>query len=983
MSKILKEIWVRTPLSSTFRSSSSGGVELPIGSSEPLMKGIDKEIALDEPASEKCELRIEGMTCGSCVEAIEGMLRPQAGIHSIKVALLAERGVIEFDPKQWSVEKIVEEISDIGFDATAIPPSREDEVTLRIYGMTCSSCTTTVETGLASIPGIHSVSISLVSETCRIAFDRGIIGPREMISHIEDMGFDAMISDENNATQLQSLTRTKEVMEWRKRLIWSLMFAVPVFLLTMVIPHIPGLKLFHQIQIYNGVYLSDVLVMLITTPAQFWVGAKFYRAAYKSLKHGTATMDVLVMLGTSSAYFYSLASLACAAFNTTPDFRPMLFFDTSTMLIMFVSMGRYLENKAKGRTSAALTDLMALAPSMATIYTDAECTQEKKIATELVEVGDTVKLVPGDKIPADGNVIRGSSSVDESAITGEAVPVLKQVGDTVIGGTVNGLGTFDMVVTRAGKDTALSQIVKLVEDAQTSKAPIQAFADKVAGYFVPTVISLGVVTFIAWVAITSLFSDESLPAMFHRHGSSKLAVCLQMCISVIVVACPCALGLSTPTAIMVGTGMGAKNGILIKGGRALEASKNIKRIVLDKTGTVTVGKLSVVGLCWLYGGDPDLNGLCADGITTRKAVIAMVSVTEARSEHPLAKAIAVYGKELLKEDGNEPEVDIESFESVTGAGVKAHLTCAGQKYSILVGNATFITQSPHGSLDSSLTAFEAQETKLGRTIIYVSIQKGTSRPQPLLSVSLADSPKPSSKYAIRALHNMGIEVNMMTGDGKDTAIAIAKQVGIRPENVWSTMTPKGKATMITELIEKHGDGVAMVGDGINDSPALVAATVGIALSSGTSVAIEAADIVLMRSDLLDVVAALHLSRSIFSVIKRNLIWACIYNVLGIPLAMGLFLPIGLYMHPMMAGAAMAFSSVSVVTSSLTLKWWRRPADSLMPDDESADSGAGWTGLFFDSAKSAVGDAWGSMVSGRQTDYGYSQLPVEMSNTSAV
>ncbi|KAJ3906498.1 Cu-transporting P-type ATPase [Lentinula edodes] len=985
MSKLLKEIWVRTPLSSTFRSSSSG-VELPVESSEPLMKGLDKEMALDEPVSEKCELRIEGMTCGSCVEAIEGMLRPQAGIHSIKVALLAERGVIEFDPKHWNVEKIVEEISDIGFDATAIPPSREDEVTLRIYGMTCASCTTTVESGLVSVPGILSVSISLVSETCQIAFDRGIIGPREMISHIEDMGFDAMISDENNATQLQSLTRTKEIMEWRSRLIWSLMFAVPVFLLTMIIPRIPGLKLFHQIHIYNGVYLSDVLVMLITTPAQFWVGAKFYRAAYKSLKHGTATMDVLVMLGTSSAYFYSLAVLGCAAFNPTPDFRPMLFFDTSTMLIMFVSMGRYLENKAKGRTSAALTDLMALAPSMATIYTDAECTQEKKIATELVEVGDTVKLVPGDKIPADGNVIRGSSSVDESAITGEAVPVLKQVGDTVIGGTVNGLGTFDMVVTRAGKDTALAQIVKLVEDAQTSKAPIQAFADKVAGYFVPTVISLGVITFIAWVAISGLSSEDSLPAMFHRHGSSKLAVCLQMCISVIVVACPCALGLSTPTAIMVGTGMGAKNGILIKGGRALEASKNVKRVVMDKTGTVTVGKLSVVGLCWLYGGDPDLNGLCADGVTTRKSIIAMVSATEARSEHPLAKAIAVYGKDLLKEDGSEPDVGIESFESVTGAGVKALITCSGQKYVILIGNTAFITQSSNGSLNSSLAAFETQETNLGRTIIYVSIQRGNARPQPLLSVSLADSPKPSSKHAIRALQNMGIEVNMMTGDGKATAIAIAKQVGIRPENVWSTMTPKGKATMITELIEKHGEGVAMVGDGINDSPALVAATVGIALSSGTSVAIEAADIVLMRSDLLDVVAALHLSRSIFAVIKRNLVWACIYNILGIPLAMGIFLPIGLYMHPMMAGAAMAFSSVSVVTSSLTLKWWRRPADSVMPDEDSADSGVAWTGLFFDSARSAVGDAWGSvrgLVSGRQTDYGYSQLPVEMSSHSAV
>jgi len=319
------------------------------------------------------------------------------------------------------------------------------------------------------------------------------------------------------------------------------------------------------------------------------------------------------------------------------------------------------------------------------------------------------------------------------------------------------------------------------------------------------------------------------------------------------------------------------------------------------------------------------------------------------------------------------------------AGVKATLTCAGQKYVVLIGNSSFITQSNDGYLNSFLSDFEDQETQLGRTIIYVAVQKGNSRPQPIVSVSLADSPKPSSRHAIRALQNMGIEVNMMTGDGKATAIAIAKQVGIRPEDVWSTMSPKGKAAAITELIEKYGDSVAMVGDGINDSPALVAATVGIALSSGTSVAIEAADIVLMRSDLLDVVAALHLSRSIFAVIKRNLIWACVYNILGIPLAMGFFLPFGLYMHPMMAGAAMAFSSVSVVTSSLTLKWWRRPADSVMPD-ESVNSGAGWTGMFFDTARTAVGDAWGGvrgLVSGREADYGYSQLPVEMSSASAV
>jgi len=763
------------------------------------------------------------------------MLRDQKGIHSIKVALLAERAVVEYDPSQWDVEKLIGEISDIGFDATLIPPAKADVVQLRIYGMTCSSCTSTVEAGLSAVPGITNVSVSLATETCTVNFDRSLITPREMVEHIEDMGFDAMLSDQQDATQLQSLTRMKEILEWRSRFLWSLTFAVPVLFLHMIGPRLPGIRNFLSFRLFNAIYLGDVLAFVITTPAQFWVGAKFYRSAYKSLKHGSATMDVLIVLGTSAAYFYSVLSMLAAVFNTTPDYRPHLFFETSTMLFMFVSLGRYLENTAKGKTSAALTDLMGLAPSMATIYTDAPaCTQEKKIATELVEVGDTVKIVPGDKIPADGNVIKGSSSIDESAITGEALPVTKLVGDNVIGGTVNGLGTFDMIVTRAGKDTALSQIVKLVEDAQTSKAPIQAFADKVAGRFIPAVISLSALTLVVWLLLSYLVDEEHLPAMFHSHGTSKLAVCLQMCISVIVVACPCALGLATPTAIMVGTGMGAKNGILIKGGRALEASKSIKRVVVDKTGTVTVGKLTVMGMHWvpapgvirnteLYAGDTGLDGLCADGVTGRKEIVAMVSATEARSEHPLAKAIATYGKDLLGTSG--PEATVEDFESITGQGVKARIRCQGKTHTLLVGSARFVTLSgvgtvldadneAHNYIPSELTAYEAQETSLGRTIIFVSLVSGsgkkTGHPQPLLAVSLADAPKPSSRYAIQALEKMGIEVNMMTGDGKATALAIAKQVGIRPEGVWAGMSPKGKAAMVTELMEKHEGGVAMV-----------------------------------------------------------------------------------------------------------------------------------------------------------------------------
>lgn len=930
-----------------------------------------------------------------------------------------------FNPSPYPIPLCNQEISDIGFDATLIPPSREDVVQLRVYGMTCSSCTSSVESGLSALPGISSVSISLATESCTIHFDRSIISPREMVERIEELGFSAMLSDQQDATQLQSLTRAKEVLEWKRRFVWSLVFAIPGFFVSMIGNHIPGVRSILAANLFNGIYFGDVISLLITTPSQFWVGSKFYRSAYKSLKHGSATMDVLVMLGTSAAYFYSFFVMVTAIFNITPNYRPFLFFETSTMIIMFVSLGRYLENKAKGKTSAALTDLMALAPSMATIYTDAPtCTQEKKIPTELVEVGDTVKLVPGDKIPADGTVIRGSSSVDESAITGEAIPVLKQVGDSVIGGTVNGLGTFDMIVTRAGKDTALSQIVKLVEEAQTSKAPIQAFADKVAGYFVPTVVSLAVITFITWAVLTFLINDESLPQMFHRHGATKLGVCLQICISVVVVACPCALGLATPTAIMVGTGMGAKNGILIKGGRALEVSRRVKKVVLDKTGTVTVGKLSVVGMQWvsasatthdeeLYARDPILDSVCADGATTRRDIIAMVCATEVKSEHPLAKAIAVYGKELLGD--NVPRTEIKSFESVTGQGVKATISCSNRVATLLIGNARFVTSSQDidnaisekaggnmfVELDSNLdliapalSSYEMQETKLGRSVIYVSILDPTTSgkhryryPTPILAISLSDEPKPSSKYAIRALEKMGVEVFMMTGDGQATAHAIAQQVGIRLENVYADMSPKGKAGKVTGLMEQESGGIAMVGDGINDSPALVAATVGIALSSGTSVAIEAADIILIRSELLDVVAALDLSRKIFSVIKRNMIWACIYNVLGIPLAMGLFLPMGLYMHPMLAGAAMAFSSVSVLGSSLMLKWWKRPKDSIMPDvpagrlDEMDKSDSGWVGVFMDKVCyvrefvcSGVDWAWNRGATGAR---GYQQLPVEL------
>ena len=719
--------------------------------------------------------------------------------------------------------RLPQEISDIGFDATQIPTTRSDTINLRVYGMTCDSCTSTIQNHLNSKPGILSVAVSFPLNSARVEFDRTLVGPRDIVEWVEEIGYDVILAGDDDATQIQSLTRVKETQEWKRRFLWSAVFGIPVFFIHMIAHRIPPLRPILHLKLIQGIYLDQFTIFCLTTPAQFWVGSRFYKNAFKAIKHGSGTMDVLVMVGTSAAYFYSLFTMIAGIFNSDPDYRPSLFFETSTMLMMFVSFGRYLENRAKGKTSAALTDLMSLTPSMATIYTDApSCTQEKRVATELVQVGDTVKIVPGEKIPADGTVVRGSSAVDESAVTGEPLPVIKQIGATVIGGTVNGLGTFDMVVTRAGKDTALAQIVKLVEDAQTSKAPIQAFTDKVAGVFVPTVLTLAAVTFIAWMVVGHIVDDSSLPAIFHHPGSSKFAVCLRLCISVIVVACPCALGLSTPTAIMVGTGVGAQNGILIKGGRALEASSGIKRIVLDKTGTITEGKMQVAELSWVpsHTAVLELETLatpCADGSTPRSAILAMVSATEARSEHPLAKAIAVHGQEILSDAGLDySDCTVSSFESVTGAGVKAIVSFSNpasapqRKYAVFIGNARFASQRDDAYLPSHLTTFEEREITLGRSVIYVSIASSpTATPTPVMAISLWDNPKPSSVQAIRALRSMGIEVFMMTGDNKSNALAVAKRVGIEAGNVWASMSPQGKAAAVTEMVEQEDD-VAMV-----------------------------------------------------------------------------------------------------------------------------------------------------------------------------
>lgn len=618
------------------------------------------------------------------------------------------------------------------------------------------------------------------------------------------------------------------------------------------------------------------------------------------------------------------------------------------MLITFITLGRLLENGAKSQTSKALSRLMSLAPSMATIYADplaaekfaenseeaamdekgtradapgSHAADEKVIPTELIQVGDVVILRPGDKIPADGTVIRGSSYVDESMVTGEAMPILKKPQSLLVAGTVNGAGRIDFRVTRAGRDTQLSQIVRLVQEAQTSRAPIQRVADMVAGYFVPVIIGLGLFTFILWMVLSHILPRPPKVFLDIKSGGSFM-VCLKLCISVIVFACPCALGLSTPTAVMVGTGTGAEQGILVKGGAALETATKITHVVFDKTGTLTTGRMSVA--------QAELERQSQeDALTWSRLFWTLVGLAEMSSEHPIGKAIVREAKSVLNigSDGSFEGI-VENFEVTVGKGVSASVTAGSNRKTqrVLAGSADFLRANnifiPHVSpTHRSSSSLADSVDAVGTTHIHVSINGAFAG-----SIHLADTLKPSAPATVKALSLLGVPSSVVTGDALPTALHVAKLCAIPHQAVYASRTPSQKQDLIRHL-QSQGHVVAMVGDGINDSPALATANVGISLASGTDVAMEAADIVLMHAgpdDLVDVAAALHLARTIFGRIKLNLLWACGYNLIGLPFAMGFFLPWGLSLPPMAAGAAMAASSVSVVCSSLLLKFWRRP-----------------------------------------------------------
>ncbi|KAJ5779566.1 ATPase P-type K/Mg/Cd/Cu/Zn/Na/Ca/Na/H-transporter [Penicillium paradoxum] len=927
-----------------------------VGSKEP-SQSVDSE---EKSAFLVTTVAIEGMTCGACTSSVQNALRSVDGVIQFNISLLAERAVVVHDSTILPASKIPELIEDTGFDASIVSSEAQtqaaisrktQQINLSLHGLRDGASATALEDNLLQQPGVHSASIKMATSHIAIAFDPSVIGIRSVVEVIEAAGYNALIvdSDDTNA-QLQSLSKTREIQGWKRAFIIAASFAVPVFFISMILPmYLPGLD-FGKFELIPGLYLGDLICLLLTIPVQFGIGKRFYATSFKSIKHRSPTMDVLVMLGTSAAFFYSCFTMTIALCSMDHR-RPSTVFDTSTMLITFITLGRWLENRAKGQTSAALSRLMCLAPSMTTIYEDpiaAEKLAERWVAkptsdspgqltlaedmtvnhkcipTELIQVGDVVILHPGDKVSADGVVIRGESYVDESMISGEALPIHKKQGSQVVAGTVNGTNAIDFKVIRAGKDTQLSQIVKLVQDAQTSRAPIQRMADIVAGYFVPTIITLGLVTFFGWMFLSHVLPHP--PMIFEMEDSGgRVMVCLKLCISVIVFACPCALGLSTPTAVMVGTGVGAEHGILVKGGAVLEAATKITHVVFDKTGTLTTGRMNVAHTR-------------IEPHWTRQLWWLLVGLAETGSEHPIGKAIiaaAITESGHVGEDGL-PGI-MGDFDNCVGKGISAVVepTSSGQRtrYQILVGNASFLRSKdvpvPADADPDSAVLFEDPEvnvpkrgsTSSGITRIHVAIDNSYAG-----TISLRDTVKDTARATVAALHRMGISTSIVTGDTLSAATSIATAVGIPTASIHASISPSEKSSIISDL-QAEGERVAMVGDGINDSPALATASVGIALASGTDVAVEAADIVLMRpDDLLSVPASLCLSRSVFTRIKLNLMWACMYNLIGLPFAMGLFLPFtGFMLPPMAAGGAMALSSISVVVSSLLLKFWRRPS----------------------------------------------------------
>lgn len=765
-------------------------------------------------------------------------------------------------------------------DSVTGTPGRDSvDITLDLTGMTCASCAAVIEKVLSRKAGVEAAAVNLAMNTGSVTYDPEVIGLDEILEIVEKAGYGAEVHKEiplGVEVDESDSARSKAARRYRVLLILALVLTLPQMLLMIPAVHHATLVPLAEWLSSRGWVVDDMMLMkylsfALATPVQFIAGAPFFRGFYHAVKRGAGNMDTLIVIGTMAAYIFSVVATFVPAFHEQP-----IFFETASMLIAFVLLGKALEERAKGRTGDAIRNLLSLAAKSARIVRNGV---ELDVPIEQVVVGDIVVVRPGEKIPVDGVITEGASAIDESMLTGESIPVDKGVGDTVIGATINKLGTFRFEATRVGSETALARIVKFVEDAQGSKPPVQRFADRISAIFVPAVLAIALVTFLVWMFVVPNFVGPDFYATYSPFVRALLAAT-----AVVVIACPCALGLATPTAIMVGTGKGAEYGILIKSGEALETAHKVEAVVFDKTGTLTYGK-------------PVVTDVVAIGAMVEDEMLSLVASLEKSSEHPLAEAIVAYAEE------NAIELKpVESFSALVGHGVEG--VVGGER--IVVGNRRLMDRESIviARVADTIDRLESD----GKTVMIA----GSASRGVFGLVAVADTIKKNSRAAVARLREMGIESYLITGDNRRTAEAIGAQAGIDPDHIFAEVLPEDKAASVQSL-QREGRIVAMVGDGINDTPALAQADVGIAMGGGTDIAIEAGDIVLVRNDLTDAVSAIELSKATIRKIRQNFFWALGYNTLGIPVA-----ALGL-LRPELAGAAMALSSVSVVTSSLLLR----------------------------------------------------------------
>ena len=825
---------------------------------------------MGEQGKDTITVPVTGMTCASCVRRVERALSKKEGVAEASVNFAAEKATVVYDSAATNPDELIGAIKDAGYGTDV------RESSFGVTGMTCASCVGRVERALKTVPGVLDASVNLATERATVEYLAGEVEAQDLERAVGGAGYGVARGEEESSVEDAHEREYKKL-----RGDFLLAAALTGLILVGSLPTMFG---FH-LPVPTGWLNLGLLVL--ATPVQLWAGRRFYRGAWGALKHGQANMNTLVAIGTSAAYLYSaVATLAPGLF--AGGGMAHVYFDTSALIITLILLGRLLEMRAKGRTNEAIKRLAGLQARTARVVRGGE---EIDVPVEEVAVGDVIVVRPGEKIPVDGRVISGESAVDEAMITGESIPVTKRKGDEVIGATMNASGSFRFTATKVGRDTALSQIIKMVEEAQGAKAPIQRLADRISGIFVPVVIGIAIVTFFVW------WSFGPAPAF---------TFALLNMVAVLIIACPCALGLATPTSIMVGTGKGAESGILVKGGEALEGAHRLTTIVLDKTGTLTRG-------------EPELTDVVATNGIPEMELLRLVASAERDSEHPLGEAIvrSAKGRGLSL-------AEAEEFEAITGGGIRARIE--GRK--VLVGTRRFLDD--HGISEDGLDPKGEDIARGGKTPMFVAVDGA-----PAGLVAVADTVKEESGEAVRRLHSLGLEVAMITGDNRRTAEAIARELGI--DRVLAEVRPEDKANEVKRL-QAEGKKVGMVGDGINDAPALAQADVGIAIGTGADVAMEAADLTLISGDVRGVARAIQLSKATILNIRQNLFWAFAYNVALIPVAAGVLYPFfaggtvpevlhpvfGEYgfLNPVLAAAAMALSSVTVLSNALRLRWVR-------------------------------------------------------------